>query len=101
VVGEALATLAANTDIAGIELGGGLKNIFALAAGICDGLGLGDNSKAALVTLSLAELTRLGTGRQDKGRNTDYSFGLLNSLREIAAHRSDEPPAITGLKAGS
>jgi glycerol-3-phosphate dehydrogenase (NAD(P)+) len=50
-----------STDIAGIELGGALKNIFALAAGICDGLGLGDNSKAALVTRSLAELTRLGT----------------------------------------
>jgi glycerol-3-phosphate dehydrogenase (NAD(P)+) len=50
-----------STDIAGIEFGGALKNIFALAAGISDGLGLGDNSKAALVTRSLAELTRLGT----------------------------------------
>jgi glycerol-3-phosphate dehydrogenase (NAD(P)+) len=47
-------------DVAGIELGGALKNIFAIAAGICDGLGLGDNSKAALVTRSLAELIRLG-----------------------------------------
>lgn len=47
-------------DIAGIELGGALKNIFAIAAGIGDGLGLGDNSKAALVTRALAELTRLG-----------------------------------------
>jgi glycerol-3-phosphate dehydrogenase (NAD(P)+) len=50
-----------STDIAGIEFGGALKNIFALAAGISDGLGLGDNSKAALVTRALAELTRLGT----------------------------------------
>jgi glycerol-3-phosphate dehydrogenase (NAD(P)+) len=48
-------------DVAGIELGGALKNIFAIAAGVCDGLGLGDNSKAALVTRSLAELIRLGT----------------------------------------
>ncbi len=49
-----------NEDVAGIELGGALKNIFAIAAGVCDGLGLGDNSKAALVTRSLAELIRLG-----------------------------------------
>ena len=48
-------------DLAGIELGGALKNIFAIAAGVSDGLGLGDNSKAALVTRSLAELIRLGT----------------------------------------
>lgn len=49
-----------STDVAGIELGGALKNIFAIAAGVGDGLGLGDNSKAALVTRSLAELIRLG-----------------------------------------
>jgi glycerol-3-phosphate dehydrogenase (NAD(P)+) len=48
-------------DVPGIELGGALKNIFAIAAGVGDGLGLGDNSKAALVTRSLAELVRLGT----------------------------------------
>jgi glycerol-3-phosphate dehydrogenase (NAD(P)+) len=47
-------------DVPGIELGGALKNIFAIAAGVSDGLGLGDNSKAALVTRSLAELVRLG-----------------------------------------
>ncbi len=48
-------------DVAGIELGGALKNIYAIAAGISDGLGLGDNAKAALVTRCLAELVRLGT----------------------------------------
>src|SRR5438067_10818629 len=47
-------------DVAGIELGGALKNIFAIAAGVSDGLGFGDNSKAALVTRALAELMRLG-----------------------------------------
>ena len=57
------ATLRAYTsdDRAGIELGGALKNIFAIAAGIGDGLGFGDNAKAALVTRSLVELTRLGS----------------------------------------
>ena len=47
-------------DVAGIELGGALKNIFAIAAGVSDGLGFGDNSKAALVTRALVELIRLG-----------------------------------------
>jgi len=48
-------------ELIGIELGGALKNIFAIAAGAGDGLGLGDNSKSALVTRSLAEMIRLGT----------------------------------------
>ncbi len=47
-------------DIIGCELGGSLKNIIAIAAGIIDGLGLGDNTKAALITRGLAEITRLG-----------------------------------------
>lgn len=47
-------------DMAGIELGGALKNVIALAAGIADGLGYGDNSKAALITRGIAELSRLG-----------------------------------------
>lgn len=48
-------------DVAGVELGGALKNVFAIAAGASEGLRLGDNSKAALVTRSLAELIRLGS----------------------------------------
>lgn len=48
-------------DMVGIELGAALKNVIALAAGIVDGLGLGDNSKAALITRGIAEITRLGT----------------------------------------
>lgn len=47
-------------DILGIELGGSLKNVIALAAGVADGLGYGDNTKAALITRGIAEITRLG-----------------------------------------
>ncbi|MDQ0218999.1 NAD(P)H-dependent glycerol-3-phosphate dehydrogenase [Peribacillus cavernae] len=50
-----------NPDIVGVEIGGALKNIIALAAGITDGLGYGDNAKAALITRGLAEISRLGT----------------------------------------
>lgn len=47
-------------DVIGVELGGALKNVIALAAGVCDGLGYGDNTKAALITRGIAEITRLG-----------------------------------------
>ncbi len=47
-------------DIIGVELGGALKNVIAIAAGVCDGFQLGDNAKAALITRGLAEITRLG-----------------------------------------
>ena len=48
-------------DLAGMELGGAIKNVYAIAAGMSHGLGLGDNAVAALVTRALAEMTRLGT----------------------------------------
>ncbi|HXY14308.1 MAG TPA: NAD(P)H-dependent glycerol-3-phosphate dehydrogenase [Terriglobales bacterium] len=57
-----------NSDVIGVELGGALKNTIAIAAGICDGLGLGFNSVAALITRGLAEITRLAAacgGRQE------------------------------------
>ncbi|WFB37877.1 NAD(P)-dependent glycerol-3-phosphate dehydrogenase [Kiritimatiellota bacterium B12222] len=53
-------------DIVGVELGGALKNVIAIAAGISDGLGFGDNTKAALITRGLAELVRLGVAAGGK-----------------------------------
>jgi glycerol-3-phosphate dehydrogenase (NAD(P)+) len=49
-----------NTDVAGVELAGALKNVIGIAAGVCDGLKLGDNAKSALVTRGLVEMTRFG-----------------------------------------
>ena len=49
-----------SSDVHGVELGGALKNVIAIGAGVCDGLGFGDNSKAALVTRAVAEMRRLG-----------------------------------------
>src|SRR5438034_11336817 len=59
VLGSSRFRIYTSQEIVSIELGGALKNVFALAAGISDGLKLGDNSKVALVTGSLAELVRL------------------------------------------
>jgi glycerol-3-phosphate dehydrogenase (NAD(P)+) len=49
-----------STDLIGVEMGGALKNVVAIAAGVCDGLGFGDNSKAALLTRGIVEIRRLG-----------------------------------------
>jgi glycerol-3-phosphate dehydrogenase (NAD(P)+) len=50
----------ANDDLPGVEVGGAVKNVLAIATGLCDGLGLGLNARAALITRGLAEMTRLG-----------------------------------------
>src|SRR5574337_621284 len=60
--------LYSNDDIAGVELGGAVKNVIAIAAGVCEGLGFGSNTAAALITRGLAEMTRLACalgGRRD------------------------------------
>jgi glycerol-3-phosphate dehydrogenase (NAD(P)+) len=68
-------------EMIGIELGGALKNVFAIPAGVSDGFGLGDNSKAALVTRALAELVRLGTAM---GGNPRTFYGLSGAGDLIA-----------------
>ncbi len=70
-----------NTDIIGVELGGALKNVIAIGAGISDGLGYGNNSKAAFITRGLAEITRLG-----KSAGADpLTFAGLAGLGDLVA----------------
>lgn len=61
------------SDILGVELGGALKNVIAIAAGVCDGLKFGDNTKSGLITRGLLEITRLGI---KLGGNPNTFFGL-------------------------
>ena len=65
--------LYANEDIVGVEVGGAVKNVMAIAAGLCDGLDLGLNARAALLTRGLAEMTRLGVAL---GAKADTFMGL-------------------------
>jgi len=96
------------TDIIGLELGGALKNVIAIAAGICDGLGYGTNTRAALITRGLAEIARLGvamganpltfaglgglgdlvltcTGDLSRNRTVGVKLGLGDRLADILA----------------
>ena len=63
----------ANEDIVGVEVGGAVKNVLAIATGLCDGLALGLNARAALITRGLAEMTRLGLAL---GARPDTFMGL-------------------------
>ena len=69
-----------NTDPAGVEIGAALKNIIAIGAGICQGLGLGNNSIAALITRGLAEITRLAVAMGGQQR-TLAGLGTGEKLR--------------------
>lgn len=62
-----------SSDVVGVEIGGALKNVIAIAAGIVDGIGLGDNTKAALITRGLAEIARLAVAL---GANVQTLYGL-------------------------
>jgi glycerol-3-phosphate dehydrogenase (NAD(P)+) len=68
-----------NPDLIGVELGGALKNVIALCAGISDGLGFGDNTKAALLTRGIYEITRLGVAMGAKAE----TFGGLSGIGDL------------------
>ncbi|WP_380285285.1 NAD(P)H-dependent glycerol-3-phosphate dehydrogenase [Kitasatospora purpeofusca] len=70
-----------NTDVIGCELGGAVKNVIGLAVGMADGMGLGDNTKATLITRGLAETTRLGTAL---GADP-YTFAGLAGMGDLVA----------------
>ena len=107
-----------HTDVVGVELGGALKNVIALATGIAEGLGLGYNPRAALITRGLAELTRLGvalgadpltfaglaglgdlvltaTGALSRNRTLGVELGQGRRLEEILASRKTVAEGVT------
>ena len=69
------------TDVVGCEIAGATKNVMAIAAGICDGLGFGENTRAVLITRGLAELGRLGVAM---GGHT-LTFGGLAGIGDLVA----------------
>jgi glycerol-3-phosphate dehydrogenase (NAD(P)+) len=95
-----------SADVIGVELGGALKNVVAIAAGVCDGLRFGDNSKAALVTRAIVEIRRLGvacgaqaetfTGLSGLGDLMVTCFSKLSRNRGFGERvgRGEKPPDI-------
>lgn len=75
-----------NPDVAGCEYGGALKNVIAIAAGVCDGLGWGDNTKGALLTRGLAEIGRLGVAMGGR-RETFFGLAGMGDLVATAMSR--------------
>ncbi len=70
-----------NQDIIGVELGGSIKNVIALASGVCDGIGFGDNTKAALITRGIVEISRLGIALGGKSE----TFAGLSGMGDLIA----------------
>jgi glycerol-3-phosphate dehydrogenase (NAD(P)+) len=108
----------ASSDRLGVELAGALKNVVALAAGVCDGLGFGDNTRGALITRGLAEITRLGQklggrwetfaglagmgdlittccSQHSRNRRVGFELGQGRSLEQILAAMSEVAEGVT------
>jgi len=94
--------LYSNDDPTGVEIGAALKNVIAIAAGICQGLGLGNNSLAALITRGLAEITRLAVAMGGQTRTLSGLAGLgdlvLTCTGELSRNRSVGMELAKGLK---
>lgn len=77
-----------NTDVIGVELGGSIKNIIAIACGVCDGLGFGSNTKAAILTRGLAEMARLGKALGAKQQTFSGLTGLGDLVTTCVSSKS-------------
>jgi len=77
-----------NTDVAGCELGGALKNVIAIAVGMGDGLGVGDNTRAAVIARGLAELTRLGVAMGGEHATFSGLAGIGDLIATCASRQS-------------
>jgi glycerol-3-phosphate dehydrogenase (NAD(P)+) len=77
-----------NRDVLGVELGGALKNIIAIGAGVSDGLGFGDNTKATLMTRGLAEITRLGVALGARAETFRGLSGMGDLIATCAGQKS-------------
>ena len=78
----------ASSDVRGVQLCGAAKNVIAIAAGICDGLGFGDNARAALITRGLAEMTRLGSALGADSRTYAGLAGLGDLVATCTSRQS-------------
>ena len=79
----------ASADVRGVQLCGAAKNVIAIAAGICDGLGFGDNARSALITRGLAEMTRLGSrSAPTRARTPDSPASAISSRPAPRATRA-------------
>lgn len=89
-----------SSDVAGVEAGGALKNVIALASGISDGLGIGENARASLITRGLAELVRLGIALGGEARTFYGLAGLGDLVATCSSVRSRNHQAGVRLAAG-
>ena len=90
----------ANDDIVGVEVGGAVKNVLAIATGLCDGLQLGLNARAALITRGLAEMTRLGVALGARADTFMGLSGLGDLVLTATGDLSPQPPGRPAAGAG-